>query len=389
MVLYLTEHARVQSTFGGHYDLAAFLVIVLNLAVALAFKQKNKLLKALYHGVHLLGLWLLVMTASRTSFLAYLFGALIIIFLIAKEKSKIKEQLKWGLSRTILLVAITSIMMFSFGDDMSERFLHVLQGYPQVTIAYNSINDYRKQAGKFVLVAVGLKERDIQPPQDGIGVSDLDQVLTPSDQRPTGQKPADVYVDVPITVSTATQSADGTTYIVNIQQDRTWSNNALKYGLSTAIRLDALWPNAIKGFLSNPLLGSGYATLNKETAYHFTEAESTDNNFLRTLGETGLLGFISFYGVVSLAIYLAFKLYRIKKDYVSAISVGFIGASLGLLLNATYIDVFAASKVAFTYWALTGVVMALFYLENNQWQCKCPRLTKWVKNLKKRFNHEN
>ena len=28
-VLYLTEHARVLSTFGGHYDLAAFIMMVL------------------------------------------------------------------------------------------------------------------------------------------------------------------------------------------------------------------------------------------------------------------------------------------------------------------------------------------------------------------------
>ena len=389
VVLYLTEHARVQSTFGGHYDLAAFLVISLNLVLAIAFKQKNKWLKTFYYGVHLLGLWLLIMTASRTSFIAYLFGALSIIWLIAKEKTKIKEQLKWGLSRTALLVFVTLIMMFSFGADMSARFLHVLQGYPQVTAVYQNLNDYRKQAGKFVLVAVGLKERDIQPPQDGIGVGDLDEVLTPSDQRPIDQKPADVYVDVPITVKIATQSADGTTYMIDSEQGRTWSENALKYGLSTAIRLDALWPNAIKGFLSNPLLGSGYATLNKEGVFHFTEAESTDNNFLRTLGETGLLGFISFYGIVFLAIHLAYKFYQAKKGYASTISIGFIGASLGLLLNATYIDVFAASKVAFTYWALTGVVMAVFYLDSSQKQFKCQKLIEWIESLKKHFSHEN
>ncbi|GAJ25028.1 unnamed protein product, partial [marine sediment metagenome] len=31
---------------------------------------------------------------------------------------------------------------------------------------------------------------------------------------------------------------------------------------------------------------------------------------------------------------------------------------LGLLINALYIDVFEASKVAFTYWALVGVLLA-------------------------------
>lgn len=40
--LYLTEHARVQSTFGGHYDLAAYLVIVLPLVMALYYSIKKK-----------------------------------------------------------------------------------------------------------------------------------------------------------------------------------------------------------------------------------------------------------------------------------------------------------------------------------------------------------
>ena len=33
-----------------------------------------------------------------------------------------------------------------------------------------------------------------------------------------------------------------------VEKDRVWSDNALKYGLSMGIRLDTLWPNAVKGF---------------------------------------------------------------------------------------------------------------------------------------------
>ena len=36
-----------------------------------------------------------------------------------------------------------------------------------------------------------------------------------------------------------------------------------------------------------------------------------------------------------------------------------MAASLGLLANALYIDVFASSKVAFTYWALAGIFLLL------------------------------
>ena len=111
--------------------------------------------------------------------------------------------------------------------------------------------------------------------------------------------------------------------------------------------------------MRNPLLGSGYATLNKKEFQQFTEAESTDNNFLRTLGETGLLGVISFYGIIITLLVILYKNQKDEKfNQLRVANIAFIAASIGLLLNATYIDVFASSKVAFTYWALAGAILA-------------------------------
>jgi hypothetical protein len=391
MRLYLTEHARVQSTFGGHYDLAAYLVILLNLTLALAFKHNQVWQKIYYYGVHLVGLWLLLMTASRTSFIAYLFGALVVIVLVAKEQKGWWPQLRWGIGRFISLILISGIMLLAFGDDMHERFLHVIKAYPQVYQVYISAAEFGEESVEKIAVVTGLKQEKKPPPENSLS---LDEVLTETDQRPVSEKPDedtsksrpdDVYVDVPVTEKVATKSADGTTSYTYVQKDRTWSDNALRYGLSTAIRLDTLWPNAVQGFLKNPLLGSGYATLNKETVYQFTEAESTDNNFLRTLGETGLLGFVSFYGIILVSIYLAYKFHEVDQTYTSAISVGFIGASLGLLLNAAYIDVFAASKVAFTYWAVTGLVLGLYYLGKNQQKLKNTKAVQWYKQVKNKL----
>jgi O-antigen ligase len=144
-----------------------------------------------------------------------------------------------------------------------------------------------------------------------------------------------------------------------------YSANALRYGLSTAIRLDTLWPRALAGYYRNPVFGSGYATLTKDSIGQFTEAESTDNNFLRTLGETGSLGFVTFYGVVMLALVAAWKLSRSHTAAPIEISfaIGFIAATLGLLINAGFIDVFAASKVAFYYWSLTGILFAIVLMQ--------------------------
>ena len=369
--LYLTEHARIQSTFAGHYDLAAYLVIALCMMLAVAYKHQAWWKKVFYHLVHLIGLWLLIMTASRTSFVSYLFGASVVIFLVAKEQQNFWKQLGWGLKRFISLILIIVVMMASFGASMFDRFLHVLEGYPQVTTAYEKAKTIKDETSQQVLIALGIEENEEgkrgRRPDNALSMDEAERdVVTDSDERPSTEKPKDVYVDVPDRVRVATKSADGSTDYVIQEKPRTWSENAMKYGLSTAIRLDTLWPNAIQGFKRNPLLGSGYATLNKEGPHHFTEAESTDNNYLRILGETGLLGFISFFSIIGAGLYFAVKFHQVDRTFTSAISVGFIGATMGLLLNATYIDVFAASKVAFTYWSLTGIVVGLFYLERNK-----------------------
>src|SRR5207244_150332 len=106
--------------------------------------------------------------------------------------------------------------------------------------------------------------------------------------------PSDVYTNIP--ENNSTNAAVAATLAA---KPRVYSQAAVQYDLSTGIRLDYTWPQAIKGFLKNPLLGSGYSTLTKKNIEDFTEAESTDNDFLRALGETGLLGFLSFFGAIA------------------------------------------------------------------------------------------
>jgi hypothetical protein len=365
--LYLTDHARVQSTFGGHYDLAAYLVVILPIVLALAFKVKHPLAKLGLHALHALGVWLMIVAASRTSFGGYILAVTWVILLFAWKQVGWKARLWWATSRGFLTFALLATLMTFFGKDIYDRLLQALEGYPEAHYYFHHYNDERKKLGNKLLVAVGLRMPEkAAPPAGSIGVTEQDQmpenVVVSSDQRPTNEKPSDVYVDVPDQVKVATTSASGSATTVTVDVPRTYSANALKYGLSVAIRLDTLWPRAIAGFWRNPLLGSGYATLTKESVEQFTEAESTDNNFLRTLGETGLLGFLTFYGMALTGVGLAWQLFKKADDWSGAVGIGFIAASFGLFLNATYIDVFAASKVAFMYWALVGLVMALYRL---------------------------
>lgn len=145
--------------------------------------------------------------------------------------------------------------------------------------------------------------------------------------------------------------------------ERTYSDCTYQYGLSACIRFDTLWPRAVRGFVRNPLLGSGYSTLTKSTKDEFTEAESTDNDFLRNAGESGILGLIGFYGPIFVFLWYAIKTLREDQEpLVVAFLLGMVAGSLGLFFNALYIDVFEASKVAFVYWSFMGIAFALIKL---------------------------
>jgi len=267
--LYLTEHARVPSTFGGHYDLAAYTMVALTVILALFFLVKNKWLKVLFGITYAAGFWLLILTASRTSFIAYLVSITTLMFIFIFAKSW-----KWAIPRWFMVMFLSMFVMLSFGD-LSDRFTQVL-GLEKLKEKYTNLAFLPK----------------IRKPNNAISIeeaTEIAKVTAKSDQPPSTTNPnlpGDVYEDIPLPID----DGEGGVTIVS----RTFSDNAYKYGLSAAIRFDALWPRAWAGFMANPLLGSGYSSLTKETVQQFTEAESTDNNFLRTLGETGILGFVLF-----------------------------------------------------------------------------------------------
>lgn len=361
--LYLTEHARVQSTFAGHYDLGAWLVIVLPLILALAFTSKNKFIKLGLHLLHLGGLWLLVESAARSSFAGYIIAVEIVVVLFAMQRKKLLAKFWYFLSRSIFLGLSVLLTMIYFGDSMIERLVQAIEPIPVLAQSYKAFDQTRIALVDQTFGRLSALFPTADKPSNGISTDEAVQIIVSSDERPTTEnpkdKPSDVYVNVPDYVQVATISATGKTEYITVAQERTYSANALKYGLSFAIRLDTLWPQAIKGFTTNPLLGTGYATLNKNVVYLFTEADGTDNNFLRTLGETGGLGFITFYGLIVLAIIQAAKVVKKNQDQLLTImAIGYIGGSIGLLINATYIDVYASSKVAYTFWALTGLLIS-------------------------------
>ncbi len=330
--LYLSEFARIQSTFAGHYDLAAYLVLVLPILLATALTAQKRWLQILLHISHISGVWLLLAGASKSSLVGY--GITVLIVLLVHFRRFLKNI------KGVLIAGSIGLVLSILG------FLALILISPDV---YKSVAQLTKNVSPLYTVVLTI---------DSFVPADSPLKLQTQNLTESGKaKPDDVYVNIPDLVKVATVSATGgTTYII-VEKERTWSDNALKYGLSLAIRLDTLWPQALRGFVRNPLFGSAYATLNKEKTAQYTEADSTDNNFLRVLGETGLLGFVSFFGVLLFVTYQTKKAFATKDSLLSGLALGFLAGTVGLLINAITIDVFAASKVAFTYWALSGLVI--------------------------------
>lgn len=131
---------------------------------------------------------------------------------------------------------------------------------------------------------------------------------------------------------------------------------------SMSIRLNVEWPRATRALKKNPLLGTGYSSITL----------ATDNDFLRLLGEVGLLGFGAF---ISLLVNLGRLIKNIlpKLGSLATFERGFvaayIGGLVGVFVNSLFIDIFEASKFAIVFWLITGLFVSLvrkrLYGENN------------------------
>jgi len=245
LVLSLGPGARINSTFAGHYDLAAYSMFPLLLIIGLLFHPgKGKL--ALI-GVGSLVYWAMLLSASRVTFAAFFISSGLLLWWLSQKK----WLLLW------LAVAMTSVWLS-----------------PQLA------GRYRELIPK-VFAAVDEEVPDaLKPPQ--------------------------------------------------VAEDR-----------SLNIRLKSEWPKALRALVKNPVLGTGFSSVGL----------AVDNDYLRSLAETGILGTLAL-GLVFLRIFKQLGSGR-QEVFSLAITCGLIG----LLINAIFIDVFEASKVAIITWTLLGLAV--------------------------------
>lgn len=300
LILYLTPGARVSSTFAGHYDLAIFLAMSLIILVALFFAFRNLLIKGWIMLLITASSVILIMTAARLSFIAAVAGILFALFFAKKKKY-------------IALLLIIGLAILLYPSQLRDRFIS--------TVTVNLLD----KGARFM--AVNEKQAKRQ------------QLNIPTLSTPTS--------------TTAAESNKSATYSSKLASDITPGEpiDSTQLGVfrSFEIRLNIEWPKALNAFYKNPIFGTGYSSLGL----------ATDNDYLRSLGETGLFGTVAF---ALILVSLGKKMHsNLKMDdrFLRYFSAGVLSVLLAFLINALFIDVFEASKVASLFWMLLGLGVAV------------------------------
>jgi|Napbiome12C3dose_1001474.scaffolds.fasta_scaffold00006_38 hypothetical protein len=298
-ILKLTPGARVNSTFAGHYDLAVFLSAAL-VFLTVFFFTFGKLWKLVLFILGAISLFVLILTAARVSFVAAFIG-LVFALIFAKKK------------KYLFLVALCLVVILAYPSQLRDRFVS--------TVTVNLLNLGTRYEGR-----------------------NINQQLENKLNIPT------LYYRMAARSSTGSAFASPSgTLPTDIAPGEPTDATELGVYRSFQIRLNMEWPTAIRAFLKNPFLGTGYASLGL----------ATDNDFLRMLGEIGFLGTISFF-LLLLAVWKKIaKGLKESDKVIRFFSVGTLSLIVIFLANGLFIDVFEASKVASLFWMLLGVNLAI------------------------------
>ncbi len=324
--LRLPPTARIPSTFGGHYDLAAFVVFTVPILTAFVFAANKLWQKIIFFMVSVGSLVMLFLTQSRTSFLVYLVAISVMLFWYKK---------KWF----IIPVILFSFFLLNFFNGASDRFYK--------TFRYNDVI-VDLSTGKPVGTLASLEGTTAVVQQSASPA--VENLPTGSEYigLPASQAPASASSQVKTISYTSVSLESGTGEIATVSGSFL-IQKALVYDISITTRLQGEWPLAMTAFKRNILLGSGYSTL----------SVASDGDYVRMLGETGILGTVAFLGILLAAYVIFFRRKETLVGYQKAFVVGVFGGLTGLIFNGILIDVFEASKVAFTLWLLLGVALAL------------------------------
>lgn len=304
VVYFIKPFGRIVSTFGGHYDLAVFLVMALSLISAVFFHLlKSELLLSLWLGfLAAISAVVLVMTAARLSFVAAIAGVVGSLILVGKKKY-------------ILAILILAGLALLYPSQLRDRFISTFTvNIKKSWTSYFSNKDISSQRSKLNIPTLPLTSQQQSAENKATGSATINQPVS-----------ADIAPGEP-------------TDITDLGVFRSFE-----------IRFNVEWPRAIQSFIKNPLLGSGYSSIGL----------ATDNDFLRSLGEVGLLGTMAFLFILIEIVKRLVAICRRETGLIKYLAAGTLSMIFAFLVNGLFIDVFEASKTASLFWLILGISLAL------------------------------
>lgn len=296
--------ARINSTFAGHYDLAMYLAAVLAILAALFFYVKRWYQRGVMIGTAALSVLALGLTAARTSFGAAFLGIALTLLLTGKRL-------------LIIGLVIVSIVAVLAIPSLRNRVFATLQ----VNILHNNGPTY--QAPPIQFNSSVLNNNILQSSRAAYLAKSLGQATISASEN--AKLPVDVAPGEPINVTD------------------------LEVYRSAGIRFNVEWPRAIAAFEKNPLLGTGYSSITL----------ATDNDFLRSLGETGLLGTIALVLVFVVIFKRMIAYIKSAKGFPKFFIIGVLSALTGIIVTGIFIDTLESSKIAELLWLILGSSWAL------------------------------
>jgi hypothetical protein len=332
--VYLSPTNRIASTFAGHYDLASWLVLMIALFSGLLFEIKEKSWRIGLFFLLLFSLINLIFTASRISFSVYLLTVSLVLILVRQKKFIIP----------VFLLSLFLMNLIQGG--VGERFLKTFRiqkvVYDVRTQKPLGVLENPQEAGKLLS-----PQEEVAREELPVGSGFINLPLK-KETPPEATSVAVIKKSVEGPLKTATVSSEIATISGEFLIKR-----AIVYDISFTTRIQGTWKRAIDAFRRNPLLGSGYSYLGL----------ASDSSYFRALGETGILGLSGFlFVIISYGLWLMKGIRKIKDEFTNHLIGGTIGGLFGLALNALFIDVFEASKVAFSFWMVLGITLGAISL---------------------------
>lgn len=321
--LRLPSTARFPSTFGGHYDLAAYLVMIIPIMGSFIFGVDKLWKKIGFFVLALFGLIMLLFTASRVSF-----GVYLVVMSV---------MLLWQ-KRTLLIVPmiVLSILILNFTSGASERFYKTFR----VSDVVVDLSTGKPIGTLDSLSGTKATLSESESPAEETLPTGSEYVSLAGGLSESQVKTVQLYRSKNIPGAAGEVATVSGSFLIQ---------RALVYDISITTRFQGQWPKAIEAFKRNIFLGSGYSSL----------SVAADGDYHRMLGETGVIGSIAFLSIFAASFLLFVKRRNTLAPMEGAFVIGVYAGLVGLLCNAVLIDVFEASKVAYILWILLGVATAM------------------------------